>query len=114
MYDDTDAGSALESGRLQRGLQQAGDNLHATIERVAQPVQQAVNRASASAHETVDRMADGVAGAAQRLDARLDRVRATPNHALECARDYVAARPFKALATALAVGWLLGRLGAHR
>lgn len=114
MPDDTDAQSTPESGQLQRGLQQAGDNLHAGIDRVAQPVHQAVSRASASAHQTVDRMAGGVAEAAQRFDERLDRVRATPNHALACARDYVAARPLKAVAAALALGWLLGRIGAQR
>ena len=114
MQDDTDARSTPESGQLQRGLEQAGENLHASIDRVAKPVHQAVSRASASAHQTVDRMAGGVAGVAQRFDERLERVRTTPNHAMECARDYVAARPLKAVAAALALGWLLGRLGAYR
>lgn len=127
MYDEQDArtsasnapnpsdfSNAPESGTLRRGVQQVGENLHSTIDKVAQPVHGAVERASATAHQTVDRVASGVAGAAQRFDAQLERARATPNHAVECARDYVAARPLKAVAAALALGWLIGRIGAYR
>ncbi|WP_326533946.1 hypothetical protein [Pseudorhodoferax sp.] len=115
MHNDNDAFSpAPDTGKLQRGVQQVGDNLHSTIDRVAQPVHGAVERASASAHQAVDRLASGVADAAQRVDERLDQARATPNHAVACAREYVAARPLKAVAAALALGWLLGRIGAYR
>ncbi len=96
-------------GTLQRGLNDVGDNLHSTIDRVAQPVYAAVDRASAGAHQTVDRVASGVAGAAQRLDERIERVRAVPNELAQGARDYVAARPFQSVAIAFAIGWLWGR-----
>ncbi|KQP35609.1 YqjD family protein [Pseudorhodoferax sp. Leaf274] len=115
MHNDTPAfAPTLDTGKLQRGVQEVGENLHSTIDRVAQPVHQVVERASAGAHQTVDRMANGVAEAAQRLDAKIDRVRATPNQALEGAREYVAARPLKTVAAALALGWLIGRIGAYR
>ena len=115
MHNDTPAFTpSLDDGKLQRGVHEVGDNLHSTIDRVAQPVHHAVDRASAGAHQTVDRMASGVAGAAQRLDQRMDRVRAAPNQLVEGACEYVAARPLKAVAAALAIGWLLGRTGAHR
>lgn len=113
MHDDNH-NTPLDTGKLQRGVQQVGDSLHSTIDRVAQPVLGAVDRASSTAHETVDRLASGVAGAAQRVDQRLHQARATPNHAVESARDYVAARPLKAVGAAFLVGWLLGRIGAHR
>lgn len=106
--------STTDTGKLERGLHQAGEGLHSTIERVVQPVHGAVERASATAHETVDRLTDGVAGAAQRVDARLEQIRATPNQALDSARAYVAERPLQSVALALAVGWLWGRLGAYR
>jgi ElaB/YqjD/DUF883 family membrane-anchored ribosome-binding protein len=115
MHNDTPAFTpSLDDGTLQRGLNDVGENLHSTIDRVAQPVHHAVNRVSAGAHQTVDRMASGVAGAAQRLDERIDRVRAAPNELLDGARGYVAARPLKAVAAALAIGWLLGRTSGHR
>lgn len=115
MHNDNAAfNPSLDEGKLQRGLHEVGENLHSTIDRVAQPVHHALDRASAGAHQTVDRMASGVAGAAQRLDQRIDRVRAAPNQLLEGACAYVAARPLKAVATALVVGWILGRTGAHR
>lgn len=115
MQNDNEAlNASADTGKLQRGVQQVGDNLHETIDRVAQPVRGAVERASVSAHETVDRLASGVAGAAQRVDDRLSQARATPNQAVASAREYVAARPLKAVAAALALGWLLGRIGAYR
>lgn len=113
MHNDNQDAS-LDAGKLQRGVQQAGDTLHSTIDRVTEPVLGAVDRASSTAHETVDRLASGVAQAAQRVDQRLHQARTTPNHAVECARDYVAARPLKAVAAAFVFGWLWGRIGAHR
>lgn len=115
MHNDTPAFTpSLDDGKLQRGVHEVGENLHSTIDRVAQPVHHVVERVSAGAHQTVDRVASGMAGAAQRLDHRIDRVRAAPNQLLEGACEYVAARPLKAVATALVIGWLLGRTGAHR
>ncbi|CAN7583395.1 hypothetical protein LJR039_004195 [Pseudorhodoferax sp. LjRoot39] len=101
-------------GTLQRGIHRVGDSLHGGIDKVVDPVHGVVERASASAHQAVDRLASGVASAAQNLDERLDKARATPRHAVDCARDYVAARPLKAVALAFAVGWVWGRIGANR
>ncbi len=100
-------------GTMLRGVQQAGDSLHSTIDRVAEPVKGVVDRASASAHQTVDRIASGVHAAAEKVDAQTHRVRQLPDEALENTRAYVRSRPLQTVAIALAVGWLFGRLGAH-
>lgn len=101
-------------GTLQRGVQQAGESLHSTIDRVVDPVYGAVGQVSRRAHESVDKVASTVHAAAERLDAQTQRVRALPSEAAEQLRDVVRARPLKAVAAALALGWLFGRLGARR
>lgn len=101
------------AGTLQRGVQQAGEKLHTTIEKVAQPTLAAVERTSASAHETVDRVASGVQSAAERVDAQTKRLQEMPHRAADHARDYVRERPLQAVAFAAAFGWLVGRLGAR-
>lgn len=108
-----ESGTLNDSGTLQRGVKQVGESLHSTIDRVAEPALGAVERVSNTAHETVNRVANKVTAAAERLDSRLERARGTPNHLVDCTRDYVASRPLKAVAAALALGWLLGRLGAR-
>ncbi len=101
-------------GALQRGVQQAGDSLHSTIEKVTQPVQAAVGKAAAGAHETVDRVAEGVQAAAAKVDDQTRRLQQMPHRAADHARDYVRSRPLQTVALAAALGWLWGRLGAHR
>ncbi|MFT3720872.1 hypothetical protein [Pseudorhodoferax sp.] len=114
MHNGSTSTFSAADGPVQRGVHQVGESLHSTIDRVSAPAHGAVHRASASAHQAVDRLAGGVAAAAGQVDRRLGRVRDTPEQLLACARGYVAARPLKAVAAALALGWLVGRLGARR
>lgn len=102
------------TGALQRGVEQAGDTLHSTIDKVAQPVLAAVDRASTGAHQAVDRVASGVHAAAEKVDAQAQRLQDMPHRAADHARDYVRSRPLQTVALAAALGWLFGRLGGHR
>lgn len=106
--------SMAPDGSLQRGVRQAGETLHETIDKVAEPAHSAVNRVSSSAHEGVDKVADTVQAAASKVDQQARRMREMPHQAADHARDYVRNRPLQAIGAAFAVGWLLGRLGAYR
>ena len=106
-------GPATDGGTFQRGVQQAGDSLHNTIEKVVQPVHSAVDKASAGAHQTVDRVASGVQSAAEKVDEQTRRLQEMPHRAVDHARDYVRSRPLQVVAFAAAFGWLVGRLGTR-
>lgn len=112
--DTTSRNGQDGEGLLRRGVQQVGESLHAGIERAADPAHDAVARVSRTAHQAVDRVAGGVAAAVDGVDQQLDRARSLPAEALDCARTWLAGRPLHAVATAFAVGWLMGRLGARR
>ncbi len=116
MYNGTlsSTDSTLTNGSLQRGVQQVGDTLHSTIDKVAEPVRGAVDRASTTAHQTVDKVTTSVHAAAEKVDTQARRLTAAPNRAVDYSRDYVRGRPLQAVAMALAAGWLIGRLGAYR
>lgn len=106
--------SIAQDGTLQRSVRQVGDTLHDTIEKVAEPAHSAVNRVSSSAHQGVDKVASTVQAAAGKVDQQARRVREIPHQAADHARDYVRIRPLQAIGAAFAIGWLMGRLGAHR
>jgi len=104
----------LNGSSVQRGVQQVGDTLHSTIDKVAEPVRGAVDRASATAHQTVDKVTSGVNSAAEKVDTHARRLTEAPHRAVDHTREYIRGRPLQAVAGALALGWLIGRLGAYR
>jgi ElaB/YqjD/DUF883 family membrane-anchored ribosome-binding protein len=113
MYNATSnpSDSGRQDGTALRGVQQVGDTLHNTIDRVATPVKDVLDRASSTAHQTVDRVASGMHSAAEKVDAQTRRARQLPNDVLESAREHVRAQPLQTVALAAALGWLFGRLG---
>lgn len=112
--NDNTPQSGETEGLLRRGVQQVGESLHAGIERATDPAHDALSQVSQTAHRAVDRMAGGMAAAVEGVDVKLERARSLPAEAMDCARDWLAQRPLHAVATAFAVGWLMGRLGGRR
>lgn len=109
-----DTGNGPSGSAVQRSVDSAGAALHSTIDKVADPARNTVERVSTAAHATVDKLAGGAAHAAERLSEQTRRVAEAPARALDCSKSWVENRPLEAVAAALAIGFILGRLTARR
>ena len=98
---------------VQRGVESAGAALHSTIDKLADPARSTVERVSSAAHQTVDKLAGNASHVAERFSDQTRRVTQAPAHAMEYSRSWVQERPLEAVAAALAIGFLLGRLTAR-
>lgn len=90
------------------------ERAHQTVDRVADKVvgttAPAVERARAGAHSTIDKVADRAASSAQ-WATRSGKVLVERSHrATDLCAEQVRARPLVAIAGALALGYLIGRL----
>ena len=99
---------------LLRKVDEVGTTLHETVNRVAEPAHSAVDRVSSGAHGTIDKLTDSASRAATSLSVQARKLTAAPNRALENSRGYVKDRPLQAIAAALVLGLLVGRLSAPR
>lgn len=98
---------------VQRGVDSAGSALHSTIDKVADPARNTVDRVTTAAHETVDKLASNASHVAERFSDQAHWVSEAPNRALEGSKTWVQDRPLEAVAAALALGFILGRLTAR-
>ena len=98
---------------VQRGVDTAGSALHSTIDKVADPARNTVDRVATAAHETVDKLASNASHVAERFSDQAQWVSQAPNRALEGSKTWVQDKPFEAVAAAVALGFLLGRLTAR-
>jgi ElaB/YqjD/DUF883 family membrane-anchored ribosome-binding protein len=71
----------------------------------------AIDRVARAAHQTVDKVAQAAHPAAEWIGDSAERVRQTQEQMIAASRDYVRERPLLTLGVALAVGYLIGRLG---
>src|SRR5262249_20062261 len=84
---------------------------HEAVDETASRVEPAVNRARDKAHEAIDRVHDRVSPTARRVEsAGRDAGDRSMQFADACAES-IRARPIAAVGAALAIGWLIGRLG---
>lgn len=103
----------ISGNPIQRGVESAGAALHSTIDKLADPARSTVDRMSSAAHQTVDKLAGNASHVAGRFSDQTRRVTEAPSHALEYSRSWVQERPLEAVAAALAIGFLVGRLTAR-
>jgi ElaB/YqjD/DUF883 family membrane-anchored ribosome-binding protein len=96
-----------------RGVDTAGSALHSGIDKVADPARQAVDRMSSVAHQTVDKVASSASETAWRFSDQTRRLTEAPAKALESSKAMVLDKPLQAVAAALAIGFVLGRLTAR-
>ncbi|MEO6321510.1 MAG: hypothetical protein ABIR56_12625 [Polaromonas sp.] len=106
-------GSTSSIGAVQRGVDTAGSALHSTIDKVADPARNTVERVATAAHETVDKLASNAAHVADRFTDQAHWVSEAPGRVLEGSRSWVQEKPLEAVAAALALGFILGRLTAR-
>ena len=98
---------------VQRGVDSAGSALHSTIDKVADPARNTVDRVATAAHETVDKLASNASHVAERFSDQAHWVSETPNRVMETSKTWVQDKPLEAVAAALALGFILGRLTAR-
>jgi ElaB/YqjD/DUF883 family membrane-anchored ribosome-binding protein len=98
-------------------LSRASSSAHAAVGSVAAAADEAVNKAkpaidrvAAIAHQAVDRAAVAAAPTAEWLSQQGESLNATQKKLVEDVCKYVSANPLKALAMAIAAGFVLGRI----
>lgn len=92
----------------------ADSGMHSAAQSAENTAHQTVDRVSATAHETVDRLANSATRLADRLDERTRRLTDAPLRAWDYSRSSVQEHPMQAVAAALLVGYVMGRLSGSR
>jgi ElaB/YqjD/DUF883 family membrane-anchored ribosome-binding protein len=100
-------------GTIQRQVETAGAALHSGIDKVADPARSAVDRLSNTAHQTVDKLASTANTTVGRIADKTRRFTDMPVQALDTSKSWVQNRPLEAVAAALALGFVFGRLTAR-
>lgn len=93
-----------------KGVDSAGAALHSGIEKVSEPAIKTIERLSTAAHDTVNKIASSATHTAERFSDKTKRVTEAPSQALESSKSWVQDKPLEAVAAALAIGFILGRM----
>jgi len=80
-------------------------------DRIADKATDAITSVKTSIHDTVDSVADRANTATRWTSDKIDAVKRTPIDSVEAGAEYIKARPYTAVGVAIAVGYLLGRVG---
>lgn len=90
------------------------DRAHQTLDRMADKVADkaapVLEKARSGAHQTIDKVADGAASSAEWATTNGKALATRSSEASDAAAEYVRARPLVAVAGALALGYLIGRM----
>jgi len=90
------------------------ERAHQTVDRVADKVADkaapALERARSGVHTTIDKVADGAACGAEWASENGKALAARSSQMTDACAEYVRARPLVAVAGALALGYLVGRI----
>jgi len=73
----------------------------------------AITSVKTSIHEAVDNVADRANAATQWTSDKIDAARRAPADSIEAGAEYIRANPYASVAVALAVGYVIGRIGRH-
>ena len=91
-------------------IDSVAEQARSAVDRVADRATGAVNTVKASIHDTVSTVAEHANAASQWASESVDAAKKAPNDLLDAGADYIRARPYAAVAAALAVGYLIGKL----
>jgi ElaB/YqjD/DUF883 family membrane-anchored ribosome-binding protein len=87
------------------------EQARAATDRVADKATDAVASAKTAIHDTVDSVADRANTATRWTSDKIDAVKRAPIDSIAAGAEYIKARPYAAVAIAVAVGYVLGRVG---
>lgn len=110
----SNASATATENSVLRGVDQAGNALHSTIDKVADPARNGVDRAATAAHHTVDKLASGATSVAGKFSDQAHRLTEAPLQAVDYSKAYIKDHPLQAVGAALLVGLVVGRLTASR
>jgi hypothetical protein len=91
-------------------IENAAQQAHQNVDRVADKAVSGVGRASDSVHRAVNTTADKAASAAEWASQVPEKARRAQGAMTEAACDTIRARPLTTVLSALAAGYLLGRI----
>ena len=86
------------------------ERAHQTVDRMADKATPALERARTNVQDTIDKVADSAAGGVDWAAENTRVIAQKSSELTEVASDYVRERPLVAVAGALALGYLVGRL----
>jgi len=89
------------------------EQARAATDRIADKATDTITSVRTSIHDTVNNVADRANSATQWTSDKIDAVKRAPIDSLEAGAEYIKARPYTAVAIAVAVGYILGRVGRH-
>jgi ElaB/YqjD/DUF883 family membrane-anchored ribosome-binding protein len=92
-------------------IDKAAEQARTAADRVAERATDAITSARTSVHQTVNTVAERANAATQWASDKVDAARQAPIDVIEAGAEYIKARPYAAVAVALAMGYLMGRLG---
>ena len=87
------------------------DQARAATDRIADKATDAITSVKDSIHNTVDSVADRATTATRWTSDEIDTVKRAPIDSIAAGAEYIKARPYAAVAIAVAVGYVLGRVG---
>ena len=103
----------VDTGKVKRTVDSAGDALHSSIDKMVDPAINTVERVTSAAHDTVNRLASGATHVADRMAEQASRVTDASGRAVESSKSWIQDKPLEAVGMALALGFILGRLTSH-
>lgn len=92
-------------------IETAAEQARTAADRVATKATDAITSAKSSIHETVDTVADRATTATRWAAEKVDAAKQAPTDLIDAGAEYIKARPYTAVAIALAAGYIVGRLG---
>jgi ElaB protein len=106
---NTTGGNSTASGNNPH-IEGAAITAHQTVDKVADGATAQVDRLSGSAHRAVNRVADAASAAADWSSSVPEKAKQVQATVSESVGNSIRARPFTSIASALAIGYLLGRI----
>ena len=107
-------GSGSGANPASAKIEDVAQTAHQTADRIADKAALQVDRLSGTAHRAVDSAADAASSAAEWASAIPEQAKQVQTRLTEAASASIRERPIVAVAGALVVGYLLGRIGSDR
>ena len=99
---------------LGRAIEKAGASAQSTIDKASDAARPAVDRLASGAHQAVYKIAGAAGQAVETLGIKGEQLSDAQARLAEAGRNYVRDNPMKALAIAIAAGFVLSRMFSSR
>lgn len=100
-----------DGNAVERRAAQAHQTVDDLARRANEKAGPAIDKAAQAAHQAVDKVAQAAAPAADWISDSATRIRQQQDELIDSSRDYIRERPLVTVGFALALGYLIGRIG---